>query len=383
MWLLLRCEEPVVRHESELYQIRQQRSLKRWHKQAESMAERELLQGLVDQVLEECKDVKAVVDQTAAQSGDKKRWTIINFMVRRNHFDPTKTPDGIIMKAILQAKSQIHCKEEDITRDHLWARDFSYIGPDGAPVERKMDQWTHGALAPWVNHHAENPDHIFWLYHDVYGQHSAWTDKVIAGWASDHVKKFFGQALIIQDCLDAQWAPETLFRCWENQQMTMPCVPTGTSYLQGPDVGYHKSQKQSVKWAKTVVQEKGEIAALQAGRPYDPEWGVPEVAEVLGLAAEREHARNRKTEFVLQTSMSTQLLVYRPDGEGHLRLVDDEPWFQENRNCRRMPPSKGIEPGWAEARTTDARAWPKGVPPEPDWAVLDPGGEPPHPRRRG
>ncbi len=223
-------------------------------------------------------------------------------------------------------------------------------------------------LHPWISHRRDNPGHLFWKHHTVMGQHSAWTDKVIACWTSDHIAKYCPQALLVVDCLDAQWSDQAVYRCWSNQQMLMPVVPDGTSYLQGPDVGLHRAQKSVIKRQNADIHLEGEVAALQSGTAYNPAWGPIEMAETMGRTAEVLAQRNDQDKFVLQTGLGTQMWIYRPDANGFLQLVDGQPWCER---LHRMPPSKGIKPAWAEARTGERINWPGAVPPAPDFTKLD------------
>ena len=112
IWLKLRGEEPVMLCDDELQKNMQVRAVKRWHKQAEDMAQRVLVEELIAQVCEECKDIKQQTDMVASQGGDKARLTIINFMVKKNWFKHSAKPEGFLIPAILVVNADKHARSK-------------------------------------------------------------------------------------------------------------------------------------------------------------------------------------------------------------------------------------------------------------------------------
>ena len=118
LWLKLRGEEPVMLCDSELEKNQNIKTVKRWHQQAETLSEKYLIHELIQQVCDDCKDIKPQTDEMAAQGGDKHRITIINLMAKKNWFKPGTAPEGFMLPAIVIVNAQHHARPK--SRSTMW-----------------------------------------------------------------------------------------------------------------------------------------------------------------------------------------------------------------------------------------------------------------------
>ena len=131
----------------------------------------------------------------------------------------------------------------------------------------------------------------------VWGQPSAWQDQVITCWLvqalSSHLQEQgVPQACLLWDCMTAQWAEPVLHECWTSQFPMLPIMPDATAYLQSPDTHWNAPMKVDLRTSKAEVQGEGEVAAMRAGQPYQANWGLQEITEVLARTAVKFQRRN-------------------------------------------------------------------------------------------
>ena len=236
-----------------------------------------------------------------------------------------------------------------------------------------------------------HPGHPIFRTHVIWGQGAAWQDRIQTAWLSQKTAQEFSamergetwdptapdapntsQAVLSWDCLEAQWSETTLYQCWKHQQMTMPNLPDHTGASQGPDTHFFSRHKADIRRAKTAVQCLGEVATFQEQdnvMDYNSAWGPEELGEVLARAHQHAVQANKREHFVLGSGVQNQTWIYRPERDGTLFLVDNQPWMAKY-GLARLPPSRAIPLDWAEKRTRDAANWPGGEPPAPDMDKL-------------
>ena len=107
----------------------------------------------------------------------------------------------------------------------------------------------------------------------VWGQPAAWRDNVVSTWHSELIQTQRPQCIHVVDCFASQWMPEVLCAAWKNHQLQVTIMPGATAYLQVPDTHVFAHLNTSIKRGKTQVQAAGEIAARQADKAYNSQWG--------------------------------------------------------------------------------------------------------------
>ena len=243
--------------------------------------------------------------------------------------------------------------------------DETIVHKEGEPVGQLMSTWRL-----LRDHH---PDREWQSRFTVFGQSAAMCDSVIAIWLSDHIQTQCPDvpSMILTDCLGASWAPETVQTYWINNQPAFPLAPGTTSYLAVPDTHIHAPMKAYFRQAKSDLQEEvdREFVIEGANQPY--QWGLWETAQVVSRGLDKLEELQRSTQIILQGAIQNQLLAFRPDAVGDLVCIDDWPAEEWTKRFPRRPVFRGIPQYLADHRVEEAKNWPEGVPPVPDWSVLD------------
>ena len=313
-------EEGQIVCQWETLQDQDSRRVSRWLRQASTTQETEWAKTVRDDILSAVGDRPAQIRQFFTQGGDKFRLTLITNITRRGWFDPDcEKPYSYPVRYGLIVKSNVLCALADITDDHKWARTHTVMMPDETLKTRLIGTSTKGALCNWVEARRSNPDHVFWEGYAVFGQASAW---VCSGMAVLYQHFLAGEvpggAMTVCDCLGSQWSEPALFAAWDNQIAQFPIPPNATAYMQGPDTHLHGTIKPAMRDIKA-----GEIAAKQTGTEYSPNRGPPIFMELLAKIRERVIQHDQKRDMSLTSGMGNQTFIFRPNEEGHLKLVDE------------------------------------------------------------
>jgi len=154
-------------------------------------------------------------------------------------------------------------------------------------VDYKAGASAQGALAGWrkARDDPELGAQAFTGELLIWGQPAAWADQCMCSWVSDYIASVYSQAVLLVDCLGAQWEPETLCRCWLNQQAQIPIAPNATSFLQPADTHCHGQLKACIFQAQAQTQEEWDRHALQKdGHAVDYKWGPAQAVTVMAEA---------------------------------------------------------------------------------------------------
>ena len=369
VWVKLRGEEPRAVPETMLRKLQQKRAqTSRFRRRAAYMEpeERQLLDATLQLHAAECDDLKSQIDQQFSQGGDKYRLTLLVSGVTQDWFNPERDPRAYLAPLILLYPCQQPVRLEWISDQGTWNRTHQFYDSSGTLVTRTEGENTRGLLGWWVRFRQRSPDHEFWRHFQVWGQPSAWQDQVITTWLveslSSHLQEQgVPQAVMLWDCMTAQWAEPVLHACWTHQMPLVPIMPDATAYLQSPDTHWNSPLKVDLRTSKGEVQHVGELAALRAKKPYQSNWGLDEVSEVLARTAARFKARNDQDKLMLRAAVENQLTIYRPSADGVLHDIADQQWVKDARILPEIP-SKGIKQAWATARRDARCKWQDGVP---------------------
>ena len=195
----------------------------------------------------------------------------------------------------------------------------------------------------------EDPDQSWSQELEIWGQPAAWADQVICAWVSDYLRSRFSQCIFIVDCLGSQWSEPVLLRTWSNQQLQVPIAPNATSQLQVADTHHHGQLKQYIRQEKARLAAEWDQAADRAGEARNTQWGPYHCVQVLASACKRFRVYQEEHQLFLKAFIKNQLLIFRPDANHTLTLLDqlEEPWIQE---CLRFPPGRAITPAAANQR---------------------------------
>ena len=311
LWLKLRGEDKVVIPDDAVQTLKASGVAKRWFKQASTPEQLQLAEALLQKAQEDQYALCQQTSQQASQGGTKHRLTLIASLAVDKWFEPGATPVGSLLMPVLIVNAAQHCRLEDIDNEQRWSRDHEFIGPEGDRGERAVGNYTQGLLSAWVELRRPHPQ--MWWFNNarVWGQPAAWTDNVISTWHSELIQTQRPQCIHVVDCLASQWMPEVRFAAWKNHQIQVPIMPGATAYLQIPDTHFFAHLKTSIKRAKTQVQDAGEIAARQAGKAYNSQWGPQELLTVLQKSWQDQEYRNRQSQFILVGTVKNQLFIYR------------------------------------------------------------------------
>ena len=130
------------------------------------------------------------------------------------------------------------------------------------------------------------------------------------------------------------------------------------------------SGEAALKNAKRDLQARLDLAASATKAPRKVNWGPWEFIQCLTQAADHMVNLQEKKDFILRATLANQLLVFRPDAEGNLICIDDDPVLKQH-GIQRNPPTRGLRPVHCEARIDEARARGFDTFPKPSWEELD------------
>ena len=112
-----------------------------------------------------------------------------------------------------------------------------------------------------------------------------------------------------------------------------------------------------------------DLVSSTDGAPRKINWGPWEFVQTLCKAS--DHMDNlQQNDFVLKATLKNQLLAFRPDDQGNIITVDDDPTLKA-ANLTRHACTRGLKPSQCEARVDAVRAWGPDGPPKADWSALD------------
>ena len=140
-----------------------------------------------------------------------------------------------------------------------------------------------------------------------------------------------------------------MLKCWAANQAQIPIAPNSTSYLQVADTHVHAPLKKHILQQKTRLQAEYDQIAEANGQQRFANWGIQELASVMGEAWAQMSALQADRDLVLHGAIKNQLLAFRPDQEGNLQRIDQitAPWTELHPL---LPPSQGIKPRTARTR---------------------------------
>ena len=125
---------------------------------------------------------------------------------------------------------------------------------------------------------------------------------------------------------------------------------------------------------KGELQHDLEHELRAQGKESARAWGAWEFMHILSEGQKRFKEANQRVP--MQGLIQNQVLVFRPDRNGKLTLIDssaDETTkaIASKLEIFRLPPGKGISPDLANQRVQAEAAWNDGEPPTPNWENLN------------
>ena len=372
LWLKLRGEEKLVYSADETVSRAARKRQSRAFKKAQDNETRAAAAQAAAETAEANPEYKGQGTSTYSTGGDKHRVTLVNMSGVRGWFAPNEIPRACKSKQVLLVPSKGHCKLEYIDSEGKWNRDWQVEQTDGEIIQHKNGETANNSLLHWRLARDKilelDPGHQFEF--EVWGQPKAWTDEVIASWIVEFISAEWGQAMVLSDCLAAQWTEPVLLRAWLHQVIWTPLAPDVTSYLAEPDTHEHAQMKAEIRSCKAELHRAYELAWM-GQRPvgcrdtYTPKWGPFELYTVLEKGLKGFKAKNPRVP--LEGLIKNQFLIVRPSLEGRLEKIDESAEWA----VPVLPPTRGIPNREAVQRLRDVAEWVDNRPPRPDWEQLD------------
>ena len=163
-----------------------------------------------------------------------------------------------------------------------------------------------------------------------------------------------------------------MWTSWLNQQFQVPNGPDTTPILQLADTCCIAVGKIAGEKCKEQLALQLREQAKRENTSYKAQFGAYEIFTVAEALCSEPQKRQSTRDVILAQCMKSQLLVLRPDAQGHLHKVEDEAWAVK---FPRFPVQSGLQHNWVCQRFSHLLPDPEGgfIAPVPEWDELNEG----------